>query len=88
MKVSARETMLRSVADVAGVPVEDLQAEQDIFDLGLDSVEFWAIVMDVEDAVGAPAPAGMFDRIASSETRLTIGDILAAAADWDTSIRA
>lgn len=88
MKVSARETMQRALAEVAGVPVEDLRTEQDIFDFGLDSVEFWAILMDVEDAVGTPAPAQMFDQIASLAMRLTVGDLLAAAADWDASMRA
>lgn len=77
---------LRAIASAAGVQIEALTPDLDVFELGLDSLDFWAILMDIEDGVGAEVPADVLDRLTQFETELTVGDLLGILATWNVAV--
>ena len=53
------------------------------FDLGVDSLDFWNILMDVEDRAGAEVPGEVLDRPAQFDSQVTVGDLLDAMGSWE-----
>ena len=64
-------------------PSDELERDTDIFDLGVDSLDFWNILMDVEDRAGAEVPGEVLDRLAQLDSQVTVGDLLDAMGSWE-----
>lgn len=79
---AAQEIVLDALAGVAELPPASVTRDADITDLGLDSLDFWTILMDVEDRLGAPVPSEVLDRLARLDTTVTVGHVLDAMAGW------
>lgn len=84
---AVQEIVLNALATAAELPVSSLKRTTDVFDLGLDSMDFWTILMDVEDQTGADVPAEVLDRLAQFDSQVTVGDVLDAMAGWNPEIR-
>lgn len=76
---------LNAIASTASVEVERLTADVDLFELGLDSLDFWAILVDIEDSAGIEVSAEVLDQLAQFESRLTVGDVLETFAAWESA---
>lgn len=80
---SAQRSVAGAIAAAAGVAADELTAHQDIFELGLDSLDFWSILMDVEDDLGEEVPSAVLDRLAEIDGDVTVGRLLDVVSIWD-----
>lgn len=81
--IQIREHVVSALSGAADIPVEKLTDDVDLLELGLDSLDFWSMVMDIEDGVGADVPADVLDRLAQMAMPVTVGDLLRVFATWD-----
>ena len=80
-------TMIRTIvagaiADAAKVEPGDIPDDRNIFDLGLDSLDFTAIVIDIEDRLGADIPPEVLDSFLNVGAAVTIGDVVRVFSTW------
>lgn len=76
---------LEVIASVARVEHDQLGLDVDMFDLGLDSIDFWAILMDIEDRSSTEVPAEVFEALAKVDGSMTIGHLLELVARWESA---
>lgn len=72
MAGSEQQRILDIVARAAQRPVDTMQASDSLIDLGIDSLAFIMLVLDVEQALGRP----VFNMETIGKLR-TVGDLLA-----------
>jgi acyl carrier protein len=77
-----RTIALGAIAAAAGLEPDQVARTADIFDLGIDSLDFWKVLMDVEDGIGMEVPAHVLDRLAQLQGDVTVDDLLTAFAVW------
>lgn len=81
-----RAVIVGAIAGVASRPPDELSDDVDLLQLGLDSLDFARILIDIEDAVGAEIPPYVLDRIIEETPDVvTMGSILGMLSTWDTS---
>jgi acyl carrier protein len=81
-----RDVIVGAIADAADRPPDELRDDVDLLDLGLDSLDFARILIDIEDAVGAEVPPHVLDRIMDEAPEvITLRSILDLLTGWDTS---
>lgn len=66
-------------ADVGDIDLSAVDRDTDLFDLGIDSLHFTTVLVEVEERLGDDIPAEAFDRFAELE-RFTLNNILTALA--------
>lgn len=71
-----------SIALVANVSLETIDESTDLLALGLDSLDFSSILVEIEAHVGAMIPDDMLRRVENSQIE-TVADVLALLAGWD-----
>jgi acyl carrier protein len=84
-----RAVIVRAIADAAEIDPDVIRDDLNLFDLGLDSLNFAGILIDVEDAVGEEVPAEVLDRFLDVGDVVTIGGVvslLAAGLPTDAGI--
>jgi acyl carrier protein len=80
-KTSALVAVLEAATEV---PAAELRDDVVLSDLGLDSVQYWEILIDLEDRIGEDVPTAVLDRIAQIDSsRMTVGDLKSVLATWD-----
>lgn len=77
-----QHAILRALADAADLPLARLGRDVELDDLGLDSLDLWTVLIDVEDRTGVAVPAEVFDELASLDGTPTVGGVLDAIAVW------
>lgn len=85
MNTTIRDAVLASIGRAVNRPVTELDEDMDLLGLGLDSLAFSEILVDVEDALGAEVPAEVLDRLSQLGDIVTTGDILQLLSGWDVS---
>lgn len=80
---AVQKIVMEALASAAELPVDELDLDTDIFDLGLDSLDFWTILMEVEDRTGAEVPSEVFDILAQLDSQITVIQVLDAMAAWN-----
>ena|SRR5215510_5574897 len=81
-----RTVIVGAIANVANRSPEELHDDVDLLDLGLDSLDFARILIDIEDAVDAEVPPYVLDRIIEETPDvITMGSILNLLSTWDTT---
>ena len=78
-----RAIAVDAIAAAAGLPPKQLTDDVDLMDLGLDSVDFWKILLDIEDHIGVEVPSAVLDRLTQLDGEVTVGDLSAAFGTWD-----
>ena len=78
-----RTIIVNAIANAAEIAPESLQDDLNLFDLGLDSLNFAGILIDIEDAVGEEIPAEVLDRFLDVGDVVTIRDVLNLLSTWD-----
>lgn len=76
---------LDAIASVGGVERDRLGVDVDLFELGLDSMDFWAILMDIEDRSSTEIPAEVFEALAEVGGSMTVGHLLELVARWESA---
>lgn len=77
-----REIALEAIAAAADVPVEELTDDADLLDIGLDSVDFWTVLLNIEDRLDLEVPAEVLDRLAQLRDKVTVGELAVVLASW------
>ena len=80
-----QRAVVEAIAAAAQVGVDEVTEDRDIFELGLDSLDFWSVLMDVEERVGTEVPSEVLDRLAALDGDITVGRLLAVASSWDVA---
>src|SRR5262245_54544794 len=78
-----REIVVGAIAAAAELAPDQVTDDLNLFDLGLDSLNFAGILIDIEDAVGAEVPAEVLDRFLEVGETVTLGDVVAVLSTWD-----
>jgi acyl carrier protein len=78
-----REVVVTAIAKAAEVEPGTIHDDLDLFDLGLDSLNFAGILIDIEDAIGAEIPAEVLDRFLDIGDVVTIRDVVGLLSGWD-----
>lgn len=79
-----RDIVVGAIAKTAGLPPEEMHEGVDLLGLGLDSLDFSTILIEIEDGVGAEVPSDVLDRLIQVDsTKVTIGDMFALLANWN-----
>jgi acyl carrier protein len=78
-----REIVVGAVATAAELPPGDVTDDLNLFDLGLDSLNFAGILIDIEDGVGAEVPAEVLERFLEIGDTVTVRDVLSVLSTWD-----
>jgi acyl carrier protein len=81
--VDLQEITINAIATAAELPRALLEHDVDVSDLGLDSVDFWEILLDIEDQTGVEVPAEILQRLAELDSPVTVGDLVDAFGKWD-----
>lgn len=71
-----RAVVVRAIADAAEIDPDAVRDDLNLFDLGLDSLNFAGILIDIEDAVGEEVPADVLDRFLDVGDVVTIGGVV------------
>lgn len=77
-----RRAVIEAIAAAAEVGVAEVTEDRDIFELGLDSLDFWSVLMDVEERVGTEVPSGVLDGLAAIDGDVTVGRLLDVVSGW------
>lgn len=77
-----REIAIEAIAAAAGLPVEELTDDADLLDIGLDSVDFWTVLLNIEDRLDLEVPAEVLDRLAQLRDKVTVGELAVVLASW------
>jgi acyl carrier protein len=75
-----------AIASAAGVDIAELREDRDVFELGLDSLDFWSILLDIEEQVGSQVPPEVLDQLAALDDVVTVGRLLNAVSGWDPAV--
>lgn len=78
--------VLAAVAGAAGTTAGELRSDLELIELGLDSLDFWEILMQVEDATDADVPAEVLDTLTQLDEAATVGDLVATLSAWNPSV--
>ena len=71
------DLIVAAAAEVGDVDLSTVDRDADLFDLGIDSLHFTTVLVEVEERLGDDIPAEAFDRFAELD-RFTIDSILDA----------
>jgi acyl carrier protein len=77
-----RTIVVGAIADAAEVEPGEIPDHRSIFDLGLDSLHFVAIVIDIEDRLGEDIPPELLDRFLNVGDAVTVRDVVAVFSNW------
>jgi acyl carrier protein len=77
-----QQIVVDAIAAAAGVAPGEVSEERVIFELGLDSIDFWSVLLDVEDRVGDQVPSEVLDQLAAIDDDVTVGRLLAVVSGW------
>jgi acyl carrier protein len=80
-----QRVVLAVIAAAASVPPEELDPDRDVFELGLDSIDFWSILMDVEEEVGEEVPSEVLDRLSEIDGEVTVRRLLGVVSAWGST---
>jgi acyl carrier protein len=81
-----RDAVVRAIATAAELDPDTIHDDLNLFDLGLDSLNFAGILIDIEDGIGAEIPAAVLDRfldVADVTDTVTIKDLVNLLSSWD-----
>lgn len=70
-----RKIIVASVEDLSPSGAEAIDGSTDLTELGIDSLEFTSLVIEIEDQLPEPLPADALDRLADLE-RYTLDAVL------------
>lgn len=62
-----RALIVAVLGEVASVDTAGLGADDDLFEVGIDSLDFTTVIVEVEERLGEDLPADAFDRFAELE---------------------
>jgi acyl carrier protein len=77
-----REVVLDAIAAAARVEPAAVRADADLGELGLDSLDFSTILIEIEDRLGVEVPVEVLDRLSEIEHVTTVGDVLGLLSRW------
>ena len=77
-----RIVIVHALAGAANVEPDEIHDQRNIFDLGLDSLDFAAAVIDIEDRLGEDIPPEVLDRFLNVGDAVTIGDVVRVFSTW------
>jgi acyl carrier protein len=78
-----RPVVIDAIAIAAGVAADTIREDTDLGELGLDSLDFSTILIEMEDRLGLEVPAEVLDQLAEVEDVTTVGDVLRLLSRWD-----
>jgi acyl carrier protein len=74
--------VIRSIAIAAETDPGELGPDTELSGLGLDSLDFSTILIEIEDALGAEVPADVLDQLGSVDEVMTVGDVAGLLSRW------
>lgn len=80
--VDLRTIALNAVASAADMQPQQLTADLGVADLGLDSVDLWQVLLDVEDEAGCEVPAEVITRLTQLDDDVTVGGLIDVFSAW------
>jgi acyl carrier protein len=78
-----RDVIVTAIATAAEIDPETIDDDVNLFDLGLDSLNFAGILVDIEDGIGAEIPVEVLDRFLNVGDVVTMKDVIAHLSVWD-----
>ena len=78
-----RTIVVTALATAAEIDPAEIEDSTDMFDLGLDSLSFATILIDIEDAVGEEVPAEVLDRFLDIGDVVLLRDVVDILAIWE-----
>jgi acyl carrier protein len=78
-----RDVVVHAIATAAEVDPDTIGDDLNLFDLGLDSLNFAGILVDIEDGIGAEIPVEVLDRFLDVGEVVTVSDVVAHLSVWD-----
>jgi acyl carrier protein len=76
------QVVVESLARVAKVTPESITPSTNLLELGLNSLDFSEILVDVEDAVGDEIPPEVLDRLDDVGDVVTVDDVFTFLSVW------
>lgn len=77
-----RAIVVDAVATITEVPVTDVEDQVAFVDLGLDSLTFMSVLVEVEERVGEEVPTEVFEALDAVGDLVVVGDLLRLLATW------
>jgi acyl carrier protein len=77
-----REIVIGAVARAADLAASEIHDDLDLLDVGLDSLDFGTILIEVEQEAGAELPADVLDRLVDPGHIITVRHVLELLAAW------
>jgi acyl carrier protein len=82
MNPDFRQIVLEAIAAAAAISAADLVDETNLLELGLDSLEFSEILINVEDAVGEQVSMDLLDKLDDVGDIITVADLCDFLSAW------
>lgn len=80
-----REVVIAAIAEAARLSPAEVHDDLDLLELGLDSLDFARILIDIEDAIGDDVPPEVLDRLMELGDVVTIRNVFDLLSAWDPS---
>lgn len=81
-----RKIVVGAIANAANRSPDELHDDVELLDLGLDSLDFARILIDIEDDVGAEVPPYILERLMEERAEsIRLRDVLEFLSRWDPS---
>lgn len=77
------QVVIAAIARATDRPREEIHDDDELMALGLDSLDFSTILVEVEDEIGQEVPVEVLDELSLSASVVTVGDVLALLEGWD-----
>jgi acyl carrier protein len=78
-----RAIVVTAIATAAEIEPDEIDDSTDMLDLGLDSLSFAGILVDIEDAVAEEVPTEVLDRFLDIGDVVTLRDVVDILASWE-----
>ena len=82
-RIELRRIVVRAAATAADLTEDELGDDVDLFSIGLDSLSFATILIDIEDTMGAEVPGEVLDGFLEVGDQVTIAKVVDLLSNWD-----
>ena len=77
-----RKIIVAAIADAADLPPDEVHDDLDLLAMGLDSLDFARILIDIEDSIGDDVPSEVLDRLMELGDVVTIRNVVDLLSTW------
>jgi acyl carrier protein len=78
-----RDVVREATANAVNVSPDELDGSVNLLAIGLDSLNFATILIDIEDGIGAEVPAEILDRFLELGDVVTLDHVIRLLSAWD-----